>query len=293
LNVSAVQGASPWTIQGDSASGASKAGNPVQVGGVFNTTQPTVTNGQTVEAQSTARGALIVSTGVDNFNINNIAGTISLPTGAATSANQITLGSQTTKINDGTNTAAVKAASTAPLATDPALVVTMSPNAGMSTSALQTTANTSLSTIATNTTLLAQGSTTSGQGGNLMMGAVTTAGPTYVTGQTSPLSLTTQGAQRVDTKSVRTFSAPTAAIVNTTSTLILAANTSRKGLYLSNTTGNQQVSFGFDGNAAVYQNGLTLYPGEKFWMDEYSFSTGAIYAITITATTYIGIQEIT
>jgi hypothetical protein len=84
------QGTPPWTVQGDSASGAAKAGNPVQIGGVFNTTQPTVTTGETVEAQSTARGALIVSTGVDNFNIDNITGTVSLPTGAATAANQAT-----------------------------------------------------------------------------------------------------------------------------------------------------------------------------------------------------------
>lgn len=131
--VTANQGTTPWTIQGDSASGASKAGNPVQIGGVFNTTQPTVTTGQTVEAQSTARGALIVSTGADNFNINNISGTVSLPTGASTSANQTTLGSQTTKINDGTNTAAVKAASTAAVATDPALVVAISPNNSIQT----------------------------------------------------------------------------------------------------------------------------------------------------------------
>jgi len=61
-------------------------------------------------------------------SISNISGTVSLPTGAATSANQTTLGSQTTKINDGTNTAAVKAASTAASATDPALVVAISPN---------------------------------------------------------------------------------------------------------------------------------------------------------------------
>jgi hypothetical protein len=88
--IAVTQSTSPWTIQGDSASGTAKAGNPVQIGGVFNTTQPTVTTGETVEAQSTARGALIVATGVDSFNINNITGTISLPTGAATSANQAT-----------------------------------------------------------------------------------------------------------------------------------------------------------------------------------------------------------
>lgn len=55
--------------QGAAASGAAKAGNPVQIGGVFNTTQPTVTTGQVVEAQSTARGAQIVATGTDTFNV--------------------------------------------------------------------------------------------------------------------------------------------------------------------------------------------------------------------------------
>lgn len=43
----------------------------------------------------------------------------------------------------------------------------------------------------------AQGSTTSGQNGVLIQGAVTTAAPTYVTGQTNPLSLDTSGNLRV------------------------------------------------------------------------------------------------
>jgi hypothetical protein len=43
----------------------------------------------------------------------------------------------------------------------------------------------------------AQGSTTSGQNGILAQGAVTTAAPTYTTGQTSPLSLDTSGNLRV------------------------------------------------------------------------------------------------
>src|ERR1700688_1573856 len=42
-----------------------------------------------------------------------------------------------------------------------------------------------------------QGSVTAGQSGNLVQGAVTTADPVYITGQTSPLSLTTTGALRV------------------------------------------------------------------------------------------------
>lgn len=44
----------------------------------------------------------------------------------------------------------------------------------------------------------AQGSTTSGQSGALVQGAVTTAAPTYTTGTTDPLSLTTSGALRTD-----------------------------------------------------------------------------------------------
>ena len=70
------------------------------------------------------------------WNITNVSGTVSLPTGASTSANQPS-------------------------------------NA-------------------------AQGSTSSGQTGTLAMGAVTTGNPTYVTAQTSPLSLDTSGALRVN-----------------------------------------------------------------------------------------------
>lgn len=89
------------TIQGNSASLASDSGLPVKTGGVFNTTQPTATTGQRIDTQSTARGAVIVATGVDAFS---------------------------SRVTDGTNTAAVKAASTAAGATDPALVVAVSPN---------------------------------------------------------------------------------------------------------------------------------------------------------------------
>lgn len=46
--------------------------------------------------------------------------------------------------------------------------------------------------------VVAQGSTTSGETGMLIQGAVTTAAPAYTTAQTSPLSLTTAGAVRVD-----------------------------------------------------------------------------------------------
>lgn len=84
------QGTPPWSVAGNAASGASDSGNPVKVGAIFNTTQPTVTNTQRVDLQATSRGSLIVATGVDPLDIRNVTGTVSLPTGAATSANQST-----------------------------------------------------------------------------------------------------------------------------------------------------------------------------------------------------------
>jgi hypothetical protein len=78
--------------------------------------------------QKTMAGSAPVVIASDQSAIPITAAALPLPTGAATSANQTTLGNQTTKINDGTNTATVKAASTAAVATDTALVVAISPN---------------------------------------------------------------------------------------------------------------------------------------------------------------------
>jgi hypothetical protein len=89
------------------------------------------TNTSAVKAASTAAvatdPALVVAISPNN-TVAISATSLPLPTGAATSANQTTLGSQTTKLNDGTTTVAVKAASTAAVAADPALVVAISPN---------------------------------------------------------------------------------------------------------------------------------------------------------------------
>jgi hypothetical protein len=56
----------------------------------------------------------------------------------------------------------------------------------------------SAGTVTGGTDGVAQGSATSGQSGVLVQGAVTTAAPTYSSGQTSPLSLDTTGAVRVN-----------------------------------------------------------------------------------------------
>jgi hypothetical protein len=68
--------------------------------------------------------------------------------------------------------------------------VTANAGTNLNTSALATSAN--------QTTNAAIGSTTSGQTGPLIQGAVTTSSPSYTTAQTDPFSLTTAGALRVD-----------------------------------------------------------------------------------------------
>ena len=61
-------------IAGPVASAGANADNPVKIGGVFNTTQPTVTNGQVVDSQYSARGAAFVATGVDTFHVTTDVG---------------------------------------------------------------------------------------------------------------------------------------------------------------------------------------------------------------------------
>lgn len=68
--------ANPIVMAGNVASGTADSGNPVKVGGVFNTTQPTLTTGQRGDAQMTARGELLVSlsTGATSVNVATPSG---------------------------------------------------------------------------------------------------------------------------------------------------------------------------------------------------------------------------
>jgi hypothetical protein len=92
---------------------------------------------------------LLVKAKTDNLDV--------LLSTRASAANQTTLGAQTTKINDGTNTAAVKAAATAPVAADPALVVAISPN-----STLPVTLPTGVQAITSSIVGIGAGATTAG-----------------------------------------------------------------------------------------------------------------------------------
>lgn len=57
---SLLSAASPSSIMGNVAAAVADSGNPVKIGGVFNTTPPTYTTGQRGDAQLSARGSLNV-----------------------------------------------------------------------------------------------------------------------------------------------------------------------------------------------------------------------------------------
>lgn len=85
-----------------------------------------------------------------------------------------------------------------------------------------------------------------------------------------------------------TANAPASASVTGSSTIVVAANASRKRMVIIN-TGTANVSFG-DGQAAVNGSGITLLPGGTWVMDQFTFTTAAIYAISGTSST-LAIQE--
>lgn len=196
----------------------------------YNATQATFTNGQQGAVQGTARGALYVATGADPFTVRNTgAGGATIDfagQNAAAPANAWLIGGQ---YNSSPTTVASGNAS--PLQIDSAGNLKVNIAAGASSGAVAqgsttggqtgglmqaavTAAAPSYSTGTTNplsmdsagnlrvavatATGLAQGSTTSGQTGSMIMGAVTTSAPTYTNAQTSPVTLTIGGAVRTD-----------------------------------------------------------------------------------------------
>ena len=106
------------------------ATNAILTGGTQVTLIGNGTTNAALKAASTAAvaadPALVVAISPNN-TVAISAAALPLPSGAATSANQ-TNGTQLTAIGNGTNTVAIKAASTAAVAADPSLVVGFSPN---------------------------------------------------------------------------------------------------------------------------------------------------------------------
>lgn len=234
--VTANQGAPPWSVSQSgnwttrvvgNAGGifdaigqnVAASANELLVGGEFNTTPTTITSGNMSPLQLDTNGNLLVNVKVGgggggdsassatgsgvpanaNYKGINVGTTLRGATGVnpsgsiyAQQIDQASIAGTTTDTNSGTKSAGtqrVVIATDQPSLTN-ALTVTANAGTNLNTSAL------ALDT-SVNGLLLGQASTTSGEKGVLIQGAVTTSAPSYTTAQTDPLSLDTSGNLRV------------------------------------------------------------------------------------------------
>lgn len=185
--VAVTQSTSPWTVAGAAASGSAKSGNPVQMGGVFNTTQPTVTTGQAVELQATARGAQIVATGTDTFNVTvnaalpagtNVIGHVITDTGSTTAVT----GNVTVVQPTGTNLHTVLDSGTLTSITNP-VTVAQATAANLNATVVGTLTHNNAAPITNNI--------------GVLPAVASTAAPTYTTGDQVLLSTDLAGNLRV------------------------------------------------------------------------------------------------
>lgn len=94
LKTSGGSGSSSTEIQGNIAAGATDSGKPVKVGGVYNSTPPTYTNGQRGDAQLDSQGRLITSPAPLSSSTDSIAAGGLAAHGAAASGNPVRAGAR-------------------------------------------------------------------------------------------------------------------------------------------------------------------------------------------------------
>src|SRR5271157_631293 len=118
-------------------------------------------------------------------------------------------------------------------------------------------------------------------GDSTLIGSKDSSGNLQPASAANPLPVTTVTAATGET--------PTNVSIALTSTLILAANSLRKGVNICNISfGTVSLAFGI---AAVLYTGITLGPGGTFWMDATDFTIAAIYAISTQSNTTMAVQE--
>lgn len=84
--------------------------------------------------------------------------------------------------------------------------------------------------------------------------------------------------------------APATATAGVASGNIVAANSNRRGLVISNTSANR-LFLAFGANNAVLNRGIYLSAGGVWVMDTYTFTTQAVNAIASGAGSTVSIQE--
>lgn len=269
-------------VQGAAANGAAKSGNPVQVGHVFNTVQPTVTNGQAVEGQATARGALIIASGADTVSVTANAGTNLNTSTLALSATQ-TDRTQKTQLTDGTRDGTIKPASTAAIATDTSYVVALHPSSPLP-------AGTSIIGA-----LSANQSTNVAQFGGTNVSTGTGAGgagiPRVTVSSDSSLAATVSGTVTAATPAVASANNDGACVSITVSATVLASNASRRFASVCariSNTDTAYVKFAATATTADFP----LEPGQCWNSPDSTVYTGVIDAIAGSGTQSVCVMEL-
>lgn len=187
------------------------------------------------------------------WNITNVNGTVSLPTGAATAAKQPALGTAGSASPDVLTVQGI--ASMVALKVDGSGVT--QPVSGTVTANAGTNLNTSALALDTsvNGLLVGQASTTSGQLGPLGQTATTTVAPTYTTAKTNPLSTDTSGNLRTSVNNMVTITGTVTANAGTnlnTSTLALESggNLATLAATVSSSKVNVNISSGSIANTS-------------------------------------------
>lgn len=98
--------------------------------------------------------------------------------------------------------------------------------------------------------------------------------------------------QKFTTRVDKTWSAPTSAVVTGSSAQLVASNAGRKGLLICNNSGFT-IWIAGSGNPAEVGKGIPIFPNQLWTMTEYTFSTGAISAISEGASSNVSVQELT
>jgi len=98
----------------------------------------------------------------------------------------------------------------------------------------------------------------------------------------------------INVAEIRGPSTPISVTVNASSSTVVSANASRRGLYMVNTsTANQIITLRQTANAAVMWEGIVLYPGGVYQMQREDYHLNEIRAIASAAGGRLSIQEYT
>lgn len=188
----------------------------------------------------------------------------------ATSANQTTLGSQTTKINDGTNSAVIKAASTAAAATDTALVVAISPNNSVAITASTLPLPSGAATAANQTSIQSSPGSSASTAvtiqGSVSGVAVPVSGTVSVSGVATAANQTTLGNQTTklnDGTYTATIKGPSQGPSSSDSSLVVSVSPNTQDPALGGLTGGSSGSKSYAVGGIYNSAGITLTNGNQ------------------------------